>query len=197
MPRRILATFALAVASGCGATPSSAPLIVMDSEYYPLRVGCTWTYRDDDRQRTVRVVKHEQIDGIACALVETSSDGAVVVTEHIFAKPDGIYGLTSNGDKLPNPLPLLKLPPTPKRTWRVRITKQGKTSEGTYVLSKGEVEVPAGKYQAVMLKAEYLQSGVRQQAFSTWFARGVGIVKQVIYLPDRKLTYELEKVELP
>jgi hypothetical protein len=196
MPPRRLACLCLLAALGCSPSPTP-PVEVRDSEYYPLKLGAVWTYRGPDHTRTIRVAKHEVIDGTPCALVETLRDGEVVTAEHVYATAEGVFGLTSKGEKLPAPLPVLKLPPTPGRSWRVRFKEGGKTAEGTYVLGRGTVEVPAGKYEAVTVRGELLEGGVRKMAFTHWFARGVGTVKQVIRLPEGTLTYELEKAEIP
>jgi hypothetical protein len=170
---------------------------VGSSEFYPLQVGATWHYRGPGHTRTIRVAKHELVEGTPCALVETLRDREVILAEHIFTKPDVVYGLTSNGQKLPAPLPLLKLPPQPGKSWRVRFSSPGKVTEWTYVLGREPVEVPAGKYDALTLRGELLENGLRQLAFTYWLAKGVGPVKQVLRLPEQTIAYELERAELP
>jgi hypothetical protein len=195
MSSRQLTALVLTALLGCA--PAGSPPVA-DSEYYPLQVGLTWTYRGGDQPRIIRVAKHEVVAGIPCALVETLRGHEVIATEHVFARADGVYGLTSNGKKLSAPLPILKLPPTPGTTWQVNFKLGGHDREGTYLLGKAEeVTVPLGKLEAIPLQGEILEHGARQTAFTYWFARGVGMVKQVLQLPPQTLTYELEKLERP
>jgi hypothetical protein len=177
---------------GCS---DSASLEVPESEYYPLRVGLTWTYRGNGGGCVIRVARHEAHGGHACAVVETRIDNRVVTTERVFSEKDGVYVLSRNGMDLSPPMPLLKLPPRPGRSWRFDFRSGGTTQRGVYVLSEEEVEVPAGTYKAVTLRGEILQRGVRQMALNYWFVRGVGMVKQVVELPEATRVYELEKVE--
>jgi hypothetical protein len=195
LPGRFL-VLVLAALPGCGG--AAAPPRVQDSPYYPLEVGLTWRYRGGDEPRTIRVVRHEVLDGTPCALVETRRGRDVVATEHVFARADGVFGLTNNGKRLSRPLPILKLPPTPGETWDIRFKIGGHDRQGTYRIGKAEpVEVPLGKFEAVPLQGQILEGGIRQVAFTSWFARGTGMVKQVIRTREQTLTYELEKVERP
>jgi hypothetical protein len=195
MSCRLLLAVALTALVGCSPT---GPPPVADSEYYPLAVGLTWTYRGGEQPRTMRVARHEVVAGTPCALVETLQGQEVVATEHVFAKADGVYGLSRNGKQLSAPLPLFKLPPTPGTTWQVNFKIGGRAHEGTYSIGPAEeVTVPLGKLMAVPLQGEILEHGVRQLAFTYWFARGLGMVKQVMQLPTQTLVYELEKLDRP
>src|SRR6266536_1943093 len=101
----------LAALAGCQpAAPPPRP--VGESPYYPLLQGTTWVFRGPDHQRTMRVTKHEPINGVPCALVETTRDGEVIEENHVCVKADGIYCLAADGEKLSAPLPILRLPPT-------------------------------------------------------------------------------------
>lgn len=189
MPRLLLLPLLLLPAC----TPAGRAVKVQPSPYYPLEVGTEWVFRGPDHQRILRAVKYETINDIPCTLVETLRDDHVVAREHIFATPDGIYGLTSEGRTLSQPLPILKLPPRPGLTWTVDFKKAGGTYRGVYLVGAETVEVPFGRFQAVTLQGELTRGGIRQVSFLYWFAENVGLVKQVIRLPKETLTYELEK----
>src|SRR5947209_1132463 len=112
---RIAHVVLLALLTGCqpaGRMTGSAKLgPVRDSPYYPLQVGSTWVFRGPDHQRTMRVARHEQVDGVPCAVVETLRDDEVIEVNHLNARADGVYCLVADGQKLSAPLPVLRLPP--------------------------------------------------------------------------------------
>jgi hypothetical protein len=180
-----------------GCQPATRPerVSLLDSPYYPLGVSTTWIFRGPDHQRVMRVARHEVVDGTPCAFVETLRDDKVIEDNDVCVKSDGIYLLTADGEKLSAPLPILKLPPRKGATWRVNFNKGGKRSQGVYVMGEEDVEVPAGKYRALTLNGEIREGTVRTLAFTYWFARGVGMVKQSLRTGDRQTVYELEKFE--
>jgi hypothetical protein len=195
VPARLLAALALAALPGCS---RPAPPAVRGSDYYPLEVGLVWSYRGGEHNRTVRVARHEVLDGTPCARVETRQDDEVVATEHVFTRADGVYGLSRDGKKLSRPLLLLKLPPAAGSTWQETFLIDGRRRQATYRIGKAEtVEVPLGRYEAVPLQGEILEGGARVTAFTYWFARDVGMVKQAFKSPGQTVTYELEKMERP
>jgi hypothetical protein len=185
----------LALVAGCQPATRPEPTRVAASPYYPLQVGTTWVYRGPDHERVMRVARDEMVNGVPCALVESLRDGTVIEANDVCAKPDGVYILAANGDKLSAPLRILKLPPRNGATWRVNFHKDGKRSQGVYVMGEDDVEVPAGKYHAVTLQGEIREGTRSTLTFTYWFARGVGIVKQVLREGDRKTVYELESFE--
>jgi hypothetical protein len=190
-----LGCLALAALAGCG---RPGPPAVPDSDYYPLQVGTTWIYRGADKPLTIRVARHEVVDGTPCAVVETLRGKEVATTQHVFAKSDGVYALKNNDTRLSKPLPLLKLPPSPGLTWQVRFQIGGHDRLATYRIGKTEeIEVPLGKFEAIPLQSQIVEGGVRQMALTHWFAREIGMVKQVVQTEGQTRTYELEKFERP
>jgi hypothetical protein len=187
---------ALSAVLGCSRSPEPA-LTVPDSEYYPLKLGTRWVYRGGEHGRAMRVARHELAAGVPSALIETSSGGQVIATENVCVKDDGVYVLAQGGEALPRPLPLLRLPPTPGKTWNVNITRGGRKTRQTYLIGEGEVTVPAGKFATVTLRVEAVADGERTGAFTYWFAKDVGLVKQELRLEGRTEVYELERVERP
>jgi hypothetical protein len=195
MHSRLLPCVCLAALLGCGRA-AAPPVAVADAEYYPLQLGTTWVYRGGDAPRKIRVARHRLVAGTPCALVETLRGQEVVGTEDVYATAEGIYALTSNGRKLSRPLLILKLPPMPGTTWDEQFKLGKHTEQATYLVGKEEdVEVPLGRYRAITLHGEIQENGVRRMAFVYWFARDVGMVKQVVKLPEQTLTYELERLE--
>jgi hypothetical protein len=124
--------------------------------------------------------------------VQTQVDGEVKIEEHIFATDRGIFGLSTGGRKLAQPLPILRLPPRQGRTWDVNFKMDNPESTATYVIHHEQVEVPLGRFDAVALRMEKSVGGARVQAIINWFVEDIGIVKQALFTPGRKtVTYEL------
>jgi hypothetical protein len=193
----LLSSAALALLVGCQPASRLDPAAMSESPYYPLKVGTIWVFRGPDHQRVMRVARHEAVDGVKCALVETLRDDRVIEEAAVCAMADGVYILAADGEKLSTPLPILKLPPRPGRTWRVNFNKGGRPSQGLYLLGEEKVHVPAGAYHAITLHGEVREGAAQTLAFTYWFAPGVGMVKQVLKKGGRATVYELERFEAP
>src|SRR5579872_4560741 len=95
-------------------------VLAVESVYYPLKVGNTWTYKGPANTTLVnKVAKIEPIDNVMCARVETSVGGQAVAFEHISVTKDGIYRHTLNGMKADKPILILKLPPKNGDSWEI------------------------------------------------------------------------------
>lgn len=185
-----------------------------ETPYYPLQVGTTWHYRAGDGKFTIRVVKHEKVDDTLCALLETKRDGKVVGSEHLAVAADGVYryDLTAilppqpgSKDKgktevpitqtMKPPMLVLKLPPKKDSTWKVESKSEGQTFRGEFRMQEQEITVPAGTYKTWRVASQDVEVTGLRPAITTYFAEGVGMVKQVIEVGDAKAVIELEKFE--
>jgi hypothetical protein len=151
-------------------------------DHYPLKPGTRWHYR------------------------VSSPDGAAktvwTVLEELPAKPDGVYRVEADygggvrsvqlvaaaGDRL------LKRPAsTPEADWQVdAIFDTEDTPDGFRVVGEEPVQVPAGEFQALKMEKIALDGSV---AATTWFAKGIGIVKRVTARTG--ITEELELYQTP
>ncbi len=185
-----------------------------ETPYYPLKVGTSWHYRAGESRFTIRVVRHEKVGDVLCALLETIRDGKVVGSEHLAVAGDGIYrhDLTSSQlqsdakDKtktvkvpvkqtLKPPILILKLPPKQGESWKVDSKGDGKTFRGTFQLAEQEITVPAGTYKTIRVASQDLEVNSLKPTITTFFAQGVGMVKQIIEMGDAKIEIDLEKFE--
>lgn len=186
-----------------------------ETPYYPLQVGTTWHYRAGDSKFTIRVARHEKVGATLCALLETKRDGKVVGSEHLAVTTDGIYrnDLTSPqlqshaNDKaklakvlvsqtLKPPILVLKLPPKQGDSWKVDSKGDGTTFRGSFQVSELEIKVPAGTYKkAFRVVSQDLEVNSLKPTITTFFAAGIGMVKQVIEMGEAKIEIELEKFE--
>lgn len=185
-----LALAALLAGAGLGQEPSK------DKSYYPLQVGNQWTYKSSSgHQVVVRVTKEEKIGDVPCARLETSVEGKAQSSEHLAAKPDGVYRYAGNGVKFDPPILILKLPAKKGETWKVDSKYGSVTIRGGYATTAERVTVPAGAYEAVAVRGEGFQIGDTPAETTAWYAPGVGLVKQVADFGGKKTTLELEKFE--
>jgi hypothetical protein len=182
-----------------------------DTPYYPLQVGTTWHYRSGDSKFTVRVVKHEKVGDTLCALLESKRDDKVVGSEHLAVTADGVYrhDLTSLLPKsdakdkavpavteTPKPpLLVLKLPPKKGERWKIDSKSDGKVFRGGYKVDEEEVTVPAGKYKTFRVVSIDLEVNALKPSITTYYAEGVGMVKQTLEVGDAKAEIVLEKFE--
>jgi hypothetical protein len=192
--RRRLALFVgllLAVGSTLAAQAQDK---IKESEYYPLKAGTKWEYKVGDRKLTAQVAKHEKVGDVMCALVEVLAEGKVVATEHIAVQEDGIYRYTLQGDKYDPPLRILKLPPAKGDTWTFETKLKKENVKGNFAVAEVDVTVPLGKYKAYESKSTF-KSGDQDITITFWFAKDVGMVKQVLKSGSTEFVVELEKFE--
>jgi hypothetical protein len=185
-----------------------------ETPYYPLQVGTTWHYRSGDGKFTVRVAKHEKVGDTLCAVLESVRDGKVVGSEHVAVATDGVYrhDLTyilpkreandttkvseqSIKETPKPPLLVLKLPPKKGDNWKIDSKGDGKTFRGGFTVEEQEVKVPAGTYKTFRVVSRDLEVNSLKPLVATYYAEGVGMVKQEIEVGDAKAVMELEKFE--
>jgi hypothetical protein len=169
-----------------------------DTSYYPLKVGNQWIYKAANGQKVViRVAKEDKIGEVPCVKLESVTNGAVVKSEHLAAKKDGIYRYAGDGADLDPPVLVLKLPPKKGESWKVDTKLAGHTVRGTFhvVDDQAAVAVPAGKFKAVSVHTDDMRLDADLLKTTLWFAPGVGLVKQDLTYKDKQVSLELEKYE--
>jgi hypothetical protein len=168
--------------------------------YSPLKVGTKWHYQIDvgsGQKVTIvyQITKTETINGKPLAVLEQLINGEVKVTEYVGVETGGVYKYRNNGYDFAPPVCLLKYPIREGSSWETE-TKLG-TKEFTVIGREGpieEVQVPAGKYQAVSVKIETTVQG-NKIITTYWFAPDVGIVKQSSEYQGKSQSMELSKFE--
>lgn len=169
---------------------------IKDSEYYPLKVGSKWTYvAGGEKKITVTVAKHEKLGEVMCARLETAVDGKVVGAEHIALGKDGLFRHSVFGLTADPPVLFLKLPPKKGETWKVETKVGGLAVTGTYTSDEAEITVPAGKYKTVVARTDDFTAGDQKLEITTYFAKGIGMVKSVNKIGGNDVVLELEKFE--
>jgi hypothetical protein len=187
-----LAWFSLLVLTG----PLLPQEKTKDTPFFPLKVGTVWVYRDGSEKVTVRVLRHEAVGEVRCAVLQTTR-GDVTTTEHVATQPDGVYRYQADREVLTIPICLLKLPAALGTSWQVSSTAAGLEVTGTFTLGAEVVTVPAGKFKTVTAVSKDLRVGASKMTMTTWFAPNVGMVKQEVWIGDLHFVLELEKVVVP
>jgi hypothetical protein len=168
------------------------------SPFYPVPTGARWRYRVAKSKVNQRILRHERVGDVVCALIETLRDGKVVCLEHISATGEGVYRYSFDGERLDPPLRILKLPPASGDTWAYAYKLGEESVRGNFVVSEEEVKVPAGKFKAIVSRTEDCVAGEQRLSITYWFAHGVGIVKQTVRVGDQEaVTLELEEYFQP
>lgn len=164
------------------------------SDYFPAAAGNKWEYKTTEGKVTTTIIKEEEIGGVMCWRLEADTADGKKTTEYVHVAPDGVYRYQASGQNIVPPLLFLKLPPKPGATWEVDSKVLNKSLKGTFTLSEGEVTVPAGKYEDVLIvKSTNFKVDGQDLPHTYYFAKGVGIVKQVVTFAGQDIVLELEK----
>ncbi len=166
---------------------------VADAEYFPLKVGTTWEYKAGGQTITVRVAKHEKIDNVPCALLETVVNGNVITTEHISADKDGVYRHSLGGQKAEPAVKFVKLPIKKGESWKVESKLMGQELKANFKEGEDQVKVPAGTYKNALTVSGDMEAMGQKMDLTQWYAKGIGMVKTVITVGGNKIEMELDK----
>ncbi|HEX8922872.1 MAG TPA: hypothetical protein VF766_15465 [Pyrinomonadaceae bacterium] len=169
-------------------------------DYFPLRVGDSWTYRhtDSDTEYTVKVLSEEkQADGTIRYLLEkkvgvdihswfSKSAGAVLMHREAYPEQEGL-------DVKHEPARQYLLNPLvagAKWKWSGKSITGIDAFESSEVIGPEVVKVPAGTFRAmkVMSRATEGEAVVKK---TYWYAEGVGLVKSLTESPQLENTWEL------
>lgn len=175
-------------------SPGQAQKELVPSPYYPLTVGTRWTYQAGTASVTVRVTKHEPIDGVVCARLEAEGFGETRV-EYVASQKDGIYRYQLGDKKLQPPVLLLPLPVKEGLTWKWATEVNSVKITGNFQASREEIKVPAGTFQAIKVSSADLQFDGQPVALHCWFAAEVGPVRQRLDVAGHVLDLQLQKFQ--
>lgn len=180
-------------------------------DYFPVAQGSRWVYKTTFEDKggkvppafanvttTKEIVKVEVKAGKTIAVFESQLDfGAAApnkekTREEVILDAGGVSS-SRGGAKPQSPLPMLKFPVKPGVIF-AETAKDGDLELTTTVTVKEPVDVtvPAGKYSAVLVETS-VGTKAEKITNTTWYASGVGVVKQS-YAADRlTITLELTK----
>jgi hypothetical protein len=169
----------------------------LESPYYPLKVGNTWTYKLNDTHFTMKVAKFEDIDKQSCARLEMLSGDNVKAVEHIAVTSEGVKRFQFDGKKADPPVLFLKTQPKAGETWEVNSKIGTEKLTGTFKIGEeAKVAVGGKTYENVITSSsDNLDANGLKISFTYYFAKDVGMIKQVITVNGVKVEIELEKFE--
>jgi len=182
----------VAAAQGKASTPGSKES-PGESEYFPLMQGTKWVYKTNEGKVTIQAGKPEEIGGLMAAhLVGTTADNKKHSEFDRIGK-DGVYRVQAGGQNISPALKILQLPVKDKDSWTVDSSVLGKTLSGTFKTSITDVTVLGKKYtNVVMVKSDDFKVDGQNVPHTYYFAKGFGIVKQVVTFASQEITVELE-----
>jgi hypothetical protein len=179
----VLATLAVGSSATAG-KPKPKPAKV-DPDYFPLRVGDSWTYRNtEEGGYTLKVLSEEPPEGGPVRYVVEFRSGVII--QNIFSKAGGWVlfhaenypeheGLKATYEPpkryLPNPLVAGQ-----KWEWTGKDPAQMEHHESSRVVGFENVTVAAGKFRAMKVVTE-VSGGDIPITKTNWYADGVGLVK--------------------
>jgi len=155
------------------------------ADYFPLRVGDSWTYRNtEEGGYTWKVLSEEPQEGGPVRYVVEVRSGVVI--QNVFSKAGGWVlfhaesypeheGLKATYEPpkqyLPSPLVAGQ-----KWEWSGKDPAQVERHEAYRVVGLENITVPAGKFRAMKVISE-ISSGATPMTKTYWYADGVGLVK--------------------
>jgi hypothetical protein len=170
-------------------------------DYFPLRVGDSWTYRhmDNTFQFTYKVLSEEkQTDGTLKSILELASSGTLV--QYTYTKPKGwvllhrvTYPDHENLLLEYNPgKQHLKNPLVAGESWRWSGKDIGgnEVSESNQIVRAEWVVVPAGRFHAMKI-INKISMGDSASIKTYWYADGVGLIKSTTEAGAISYGYEL------
>ena len=184
--RATITTVALAALLWASAAVAKKPKPTKPAgDYFPLRVGDSWTYRNtEEGGYTLKVMSEApQAGGPTRYVVELDSSVKII---HTFSKTDGWVlfhsenypeheGLQATYEPpkqyLPNPLVV-----GTEWRWTGRDPTQVEHQEKSRVVAMETVTVPAGKFHTAKVVTE-ISGGGAAKTRTDWYAEGVGLVK--------------------
>lgn len=166
------------------------------SEWYPAKVGTEWHYRSSKGPMINKITKHEKVGETMCAHIETRLNDRVVANEDIAIGKSTVERHAFSGFRPEPPVVLAKFPLKEGDEWLIDSKIGGEEMKGKAVVEKESITVKAGKFETFKVRMEVESNGMTIRSES-WYAKGVGMVKQYMDLAGTELTIELEKVVLP
>jgi hypothetical protein len=165
--------------------------------YYPLATGNKWEYQVEvggqKIEATSEVTKSEVKGGKTFATSEVKFGGQTI-TEEVSNDEKGAYRQSFQGLKLDNPMTILKYPIKGGTTWTEKVKGGGMELEAKFTVKEPEkVTVAAGTYDKAVPVEMKLQVADQMITATSWYADGVGIVKQNVEVMGQTIALELKK----
>ena len=168
-----------------------------DAVYFPLDSGNQWAYQSiyfDDTSYREDLLVDVQGDGTIRLMVFNNADPVAEI--HFQRTKDGLFKTKEiSASKMVNYNPpqlslASKLKVGASWKWESDDKKEKYTSK---VLAGGKVKVPAGTFDTILIRTEGVIASGEKYTDESWYAKGVGYVKSVITVGDKKKVDELRE----
>lgn len=167
----------------------------LTTPYYPIAVGTTWSYRAGDNRFQLKITEIKPVGNSSRAKLELLVGGKPISHEHVGITKDAVVRFSFEGKDANPPIEFLRLPAKGGMTWKVNSKVDGQALTGTFKTGEEEVKVTAGTYKTITVSGQDLEANGVKLSMTYYFAKDVGMVKQVIELASQKIVIELEKYE--
>jgi len=177
------------------------PLFFQQEAWLPLEKGRTWVYSTSaEIEMVVRVVGEEKLGDVSCAVVETTFDGRSS-REWLGRDEDGVKLFRVRAGVMDVALeePVLRIRALLKGgdTW-LSVMNDGGTARAIHFSVEGPLEVKVGEKRYSCMKVTATsRSGKTKVVSESWYAKGVGMVRQRHSTGGATLIAELKRVETP
>lgn len=193
-PRLVLICVA-ACASIAAPARAQAPARIVESTYFPIKVGSAATFRFNNQyEHEYRCARIEVVGGRECGRFESyNSRGKLIAVEYIHVAADGVYMAAFNANRFDPPMLLLPLPPRDGQSFEVRSKHIGETIVGPFTVGSEKLVSPAGIFMASFAKSMQLATvnsngkTTSKQSTCKWFAPKVGLVRQSLGVGEKLL----------
>jgi hypothetical protein len=203
MKRLLAAGLCVLLLTMVARAPAQDPPIALD--YYPLKVGAKWTYKAGKSKEPVviQVRKEVSLDlppsdkagapekAAGFQLKITSGDRTG--TEEVAVLRDGVYRFSENGKAIKPPLRFFKLPLEAGKSWTAEWkVEDGKPNRAEFTAGAETLEVAInGKREKLPTVIITSKDANQDTAITYWFAKGYGLVKEVVRIGKNESTLEL------
>ncbi|MBN2589735.1 MAG: zinc ribbon domain-containing protein [Sedimentisphaerales bacterium] len=183
-------------------------------DYFPLREGNRWAYvMSNNVQLTVQVTGFTEIDGVRCAIVESTTDsatGTVTSREYLAVDTEGLKVYISHAQDQEvvynPPLTRIKLPFVQEQIWTSTISQADTDLVTTFeALGKKQIQTNLGTFQCIVIGSRANLPGQTSMMSVSYYADGVGLVRQEMQIGNQSIIASLnsanvkptEKIETP
>ncbi len=173
MTRPAAALLALLSVVVAVAAPVPKALKKTDPDWMPLLAGCKWEFVSADDNATTtdtrEITAAGEKDGAQVATQRT-----INLTQEFRRDADGVAVVKTSNRGEAKPRYIIKHKMKEGDTWE---NDMGGYTEVRTVGKAESIKLPAGQFEAVPVKFQYVQNGAPFQTGTVWYADGVGLVR--------------------
>ncbi|WP_245526761.1 hypothetical protein [Marinithermus hydrothermalis] len=151
-----------------------------EPDYYPHALGLAWVYDSGEEQV---FVEERELDGQRVWVLEHRFSGKARYADVVRYGEDGVWllGIVLDGEFKPYDPPIQLYPPAPLwvgREWGSRSSLDGqRVVVVARVLRVEGVTVPAGRFNAFVIRGSLTTESGGSRVMDTYFVPGVGVVR--------------------